>query len=518
MSIPADTLGADLIWWRSERGWATTVTLFWGAVQPFDDRVHLEARLFDASGSLAASWRMDLAADRPVLIDSGEPGPWRGAGDGILALYACTEGPPSEPARRHFHRLYPLVDWRGPGGEMAHLHSDQVIQRGRHLTQRITEVVIAETADEHNALVILNGEEAQAAGALEISVRSASGDIRTVRHARAMAPFSVNRIGLREAMPDLARLCDGGPATVSARFASRGLFTRPYVETTGARYGAYHAGDVYEWAALPHFVHALIGGEVDPAAVIHDATTRTFVNLLHSHGDFEADVPVDARLYDLQGRCVAERAGWLIASRHGLARADVAGLLPDPSRHFRGHIALSFSAGSKQAVPRRLQALVEYRSAASVAHVMTWSDEWNSVVRLARRDRMAHPVAIESWCRVLQRPGVSTEVAITHAGHPGYARAARVQLRLLDARSEVTRVDFELEAFATRFARVDELFPQAAARLAPTGLGVLVASSASDLANMAFTRRSPGGSLAAEHFMPLLARAGDGRWVAAAGR
>jgi hypothetical protein len=436
----------------------------------------------------------------------------------VLALYACTEGPPSEAAREKFLRLYPLVGWHGPRGEIASLHSDQVIRRGRETVQAITEIAVLEDATERNALVILNGEEHQAPGALELTFTNTRGEHKQGRYMKGMAPFEVHRIVLRELASGLDGFASGQPLIVSGRFESRGLFTRPYVETTGTRYGIYHAGDVYHWAPLPHFVHALVDGEVNPMAVVHDARTRTIVNLLHSHGDLEDDVAVDARLYDLQGRCVAQRPSWQVARRHGLSRADVADLLPDPAQPFRGHIALSFRPPPGQPVPRRLQALLEYRGETSVAHVMAWSDEWNSAVRLARRDRRDRPARVQSYFRVVDRGDCTTEIAVTNAGHPGYSRAAHVLLQLEGPEGPIAQTRFELAPYATRMALLSEFFPQARAQLAPGGLGLVVASSESDLANVAFTRSSASGALAAEHFLPLDAMDEEGRWLAAAGR
>ncbi len=516
--LPADTLGADLIWWRSSHGWSTNVTLFWSRFQQFADTIHLQALLFDRAGQCVATWRIGLPAAHPILIDSTAPGPWQGHGDGMLALYACTDGPPSEAARKKFHRLYPLVGWHGPLGEIASLHSDQVIRRGRDKVQAITEIVAIENDTERNALVILNGEEHQEPGALALTFTNADGERMDGSYMEAMSPFEVHRIALREIAPGLGEFARGQPFTVSGRFESHGLFTRPYVETTGARYGIYHAGDVYAWAPLPHFVHALVDGEVNPMAVVHDGSTRTIVNLLHSHGDLEDDVAVDARLYDLQGRCIAQRPSWQLARRHGLSRADVADLLPDPSQPFRGHIALSFRPLPGQPVPRRLQALLEYRADASIAHVMAWSDEWNSAVRLARRDRRDHPALLQSYFRVVERTDCATGISITNAGHPGYARSAQIALELHGPQGLIAKTSFELAPYATRMAPVLEIFPNAREQLSPGGIGLLIASSESDLANVAFTRSSASGALAAEHFLPLQALGEDGRWLVAAGR
>lgn len=505
VTLPSNALGADLIWWRTSQGMRTTVCVMWGKSQAFPDSVHLRAVLFNAGGDAVGSWRMALAPDQPIFIDSASAGPWRefDAGDGVLVLYACTDGDASEAARTRFSRLFPIVDWRAPGGHAVTLHSDQVIHRGGNALQHFTEIVAIEDPDETNALVFLNGEEVQPQGALEVSITNVAGISRSATYDQPMRPFSVNRIALVALFPDLVIFAGGDPILTSGTFASRGVRSRPYVETTGRRWGAYHAGNVYNWRPLPHFVHALIGGEVNPMAVLHDAGTRTFVNILHSHGDVDEDVDVDAALFDTQGACVARRPAWRRALRHGLARADIAELLPDPASPFRGHISLSFAPEPGRAVPRRLQALLEYRRAESVARVMAWSDEWNSKRRLAQRDRSPDPPRHRSWYRVWEDPDSTTELSITNAGHPGYNRSADVRVTLRAAAGPVGQTDFELAPFATRMVTVEELFPGAREALAPAGLGLALIESRSDLANVAFTRHRASGAIAAEHFLSL---------------
>jgi hypothetical protein len=500
---PANALGADLIWWRTSDGMRTVVTVLWGRVQEFADAVHLQAVLFDAQGEPVEAWRIELPPDQPVFIDSAADGPWRRSrgADGVLALYVCTEGDPSAEARSRYNRLFPLLDWQLADGRVASLHSDQTISRNPGKVQEFTEIVVLESADERNALVLLNGEEPQAENALELIFRNASGASRSASYPSSMQPFTAHRIELAALLPELVDFSGGQPLLVSGIFNSRGLFSRPYVETTGKRWGAYHGGGIYHWSELPYVAHALIGGEVNPAAVLHDEHTRTYVNILHSHGAIEDDVAVDAALFDANGTCLARRPGWRIASRHGLARGDIAELLPDPARPFRGHIALTFAPSRGQAVPRRLQALLEYRRTGSVARVMTWSDEWNSPVRLAKRDRSAAPPSYRSWFRVWQDDGTTTEFAITNAGHNGYDRPAEIHAIYFDHAGGTIETQFSLPAYATRMTNMEQLFPEAIESLRSPAIGVVVLESASDLASVAYTHHHASGTMSAEHFM-----------------
>jgi hypothetical protein len=503
VALPEHILGADLVWWRTARGARTTATVAWGIYHEFPEAVYLRAMLFGADGSLRASWDVTPRTDAPTVFDSAADGPWRAftGEDGILALYACTPAAPGAAARERYFRLYTLLDWRSPDGDLATLHSDQVVRRGRRRLQRFTEIVVLERDGEENALVVLNGEEAQPANALSVTVTNASGERRIAPYAAPMAPFTVHRVALAGLFDGLQAFAGGAPLLVTGTFDSAGLFSRPYVVTTGRRWSAHHAGDVYRWTSRPFVSHAIVSGEVNPMAVVCDADTETWVNILHSHDGHEPDAWVDARLYDLEGRLAADRPRWALARRHGLARLNVADLLPPGTRTFRGHIALRFALDAPADVPWHVQALLEYRRAGGVARVMAWSDEWNSRVKLATRDASASPPLSRSYYRVWCDGDAETQLSITNAGHEGYDRTAAVRALLVGAEGVVAETTFTLPPFATRLADVRELFPDADARLAPTGHGLVIVESASDLANVAFSRHRVSGALAAEHFM-----------------
>ena len=502
---PTHALGADLIWWRTSEGMRTVVSLLWGRLQPFADVIHLQAILFDAEGQQIVAWRIELPPDQSVFIDSDADGPWSSetGRDGVLALYACTDTESSAEACERYNRLVPLVDWRKPDGRVVTFHSEQAIRQNSDKVQEFTEIVVFENDKEHNALVLLNGEQTQVEGALELCFQNARGEVRAVAYPPPMPPFTAHRIEFANLSPGLAEFSEGQPLLVSGRLASRGLFSRPYIETFGDRWGAYHAGNVYHWSQLSFVAHALISGEVNPFAVIHDEQTRTIVNILHSHGSLEDDVPVDAALFDLEGHCVARRSNWRMATRHGLARADISELLPDADKPFRGHLALSFAPEHGKPVPARLQALVEYRGLESVARVMTWSDEWNSRIRLARRDRSSAATIFRSYFRVCRDANTTTEIAVTNAGHPGYDRTANA--RLIYRRPGHTDLEntLTLAPFATCMTALEELFPEIVGSEGDTDHGIVLLESSSDLASIGFTRDRRTGALAAEHFLVL---------------
>lgn len=361
MSRPVEnSLGADLVWWRTSEGMRTVVCLYWGGDHAFDQPVHLTACLHGADGGELTRWRIALTQDLAVMFDSGTPGEWSPylGIDGILALHLCTDEPPGPDALKH-ERLYPSIDWRAADGHLATLHSDQIISRHVTKPQGFTEIVVVETDTEHNALVILNGDQSQAPGALSLTVANHRGESRSAGYAPAMPPLSVTMVSLASLFPGLADFGEGRPLLVEGRFDSRGLFTRPYVVTTGSRRGVYHGGDVYQWTPVHPVKHAMIQGEVNPMAVLVDADTRTWINLLHSHDGHEQDMPVDVRLFDDAGHCVFEQSQSFTAVRRKLTRIDVSSLLPPGTERFSGHVSLSYSIIKDQPVPTHVQALVE---------------------------------------------------------------------------------------------------------------------------------------------------------------
>ncbi|MRD46812.1 hypothetical protein GHT07_05965 [Caenimonas koreensis DSM 17982] len=496
--------GAEYLWWRSEEGMRTTIALFRSGRQTGTTCLPIEAVLFDREGGVAARWQFELQPERACIIDSGVAGPWTTAGpiNGVLALYVCPD-PPQDPRQTDSTlRLYPLVTWRRADGRIASLHSDQALSLGTSQPQRFTEIVVCESADERNALIIVNGETPQAAGALTLTVHNAAHEARNARYAPAMAPHTVHRIVLADLFADLPHFAGSDALLVSGTFASLDLETRPYVETTGQRWGLYHAGDVYKWHPRPYLQHAYVDGEVNPMAVVNNDVVTTWVNLLHSHDGMEDDTPVDVRLYDDTGRCVASLPRWTQARRHRLTRFCVSELLEDPSQPFSGHIAITFSPEPGQDVPYHVQALMEYRSAHVVARVMGWSDEWNSDIKRARRSRLGQADEIRAYFMVWNDAELESLVAIANAGHSNYQDSATAELTLLGPDGPVMKDTISIAPYASAFFAVGERFPAWHEHL-KAGAALLIISSCSDLASIAFTRHRASGALAAEHFLAL---------------
>jgi hypothetical protein len=368
--------------------------------------------------------------------------------------------------------------------------------------------------------VILNGSERQAPGSIHVVARNHRGQSREATYAPALEPFSVHRLHLAEMLTGLAEFAEGRHLSVSGRCSCPGLYIRPYVVTEGRSLNAYHGGDRYEWDGLPHFVRNFLRrGEVNPMVAIHQESLTTTVNLLNSHGHLEDDFWVDARLYDQAGRLVAERERWLLARRNGLARGEIADLLPDPAHGFVGHIALNFSEHKAAWYPRRLQALLEYRTPVSAARVMAWSDVWNARHKLAELNRALgdflpvhkiYPpeclhdagVTYHGHYRVWCKPPIISHIAVTNCGvEPDYTLRAPYLLQLRNRRGETLDYRGDLAPQATDWGRIDQLFPNVSEFAGPDAIVMATIDSTADLAVMHLTEHQSSGVFSAEHFL-----------------
>lgn len=489
----------------------TLVTVHSLAIEVVVGDVTLECVLFDGEGEDRARWTAPLRPGTCLAIDSAHLDEWTTAPpieSGVLAVYV--RGRLVDAAGAGHLRLYSMVDWYSDRGDVASLHNDQSIVRGRTTPDSITEIAILESPRERNSLVFVNGEEPQPIGALTLTVTNSGGASRSATYPEMMRPFTAHRVQLAELFPELDAFGGGEQVSVGGEFAGKGLYTRPHVTTEGQRFSAYHGGDVYAMSPLPGIHFRLLGaGEVNPMAVVHrPGEIETSVNFFNSHGELEESFWVDAELFDGQGRSVARREKWRCAKRHALIRANVSELLPDPREKFGGHIALTFTPADAHEYPRRLQALLEYRSPMGTAHVMAWSDEWNSRIRMHRRAREG-ALPLRSFYRAIVRDRFSTFISVTNAGHGGYREVAPVSIALVNRSGERQVVERDLGPYATLFENVVTLFPDAARFLAPLGVGVVEVESTFDLANVQFTRSEISGAWAAEHFMAAMTRAGE---------
>ena len=511
---PANALGADLFWWRETGAVHTLVTIHGLTFDGLLDDVVLECVLFDEAGEPRATWRVEMA-DRPfVAIASERLGDWIDSppaiASGVLAVYTHGTHRPGLSKGDKYRRLYSMVDWYSATDGLSGLHNDQSVVPGEDKAIDLTEIAVLETADARNSLVIVNGETPQSPRTLSVTATNSGGVTRETFYEPAMKPFTVHQVRLAELFPQLAAFGDGGHLSIGGRFAGRGMYLRPYVVTEGARFSAYHGGDVYRFKPLPAFHYRLLGnGEVNPMAVLHrPGEVETTVNLFNSHGSVEESFWVDAELYDESGMLVVRREQWRCARRHALVRGDLTELLDDASRPFSGHISLSFTPTDLPEYPRHLQALLEYRSAGGAARVMAWSDEWNSRVKLHVRKQHGQ-LPLRSYYRSLAGRGFTTFVSVTNAGHAGYIESAPYSVTLINAAGVRRETSGALAPRQTLLASVEALFSGAAEFLAPGGVGMIEVESTYDLANVQFVRHDATGAWGAEHYMAATTRAGD---------
>jgi hypothetical protein len=506
ISVPGHLLRGDLFWWRESPDIHTLITL-WGlplAQEAKANRLTFVFALFNPQGELQTHWQQDLSATELLAIDSAHPPssvqiPGR-LTEGVLAIFATTDSP--LPPEFKSGGLKYMVDWYSGAGELVSLHSDQRLEQHPKPVEW-TEIVVLETLEQQNLLVVINGPIQQLAHSLSIEIKNADNQVQTASYG-SMRPFSLHKIWLNQLFPDLLDFCQGAPVSLSGIFAAQGIFCRPYVMTQGKQYwSGYHGGNRYNWSGLPQLLYSYLGaGEVNPMVVLNRPGLTTAVNLLHTHGEIETDFWVDVRLYDQAGQLVVDRPRWLLAKRHQLSRGEIRALLPDPEADFIGHIALRFAAGDHPVYPGRLQALMEYGTPISTARVMAWSDLWNS--RDRQRIAQLKQRQYAGYYRILDRPGLSSYLAITNAGVGlDYAATAPYQLRLENRQGQPLIYQGSLPPQGTDFGAIADFFPTLDDFWSETGIGLVVIESQFDLACMHFSHNLASAVWSAEHFLPL---------------
>ncbi len=503
-TMPANMLGGDLIWWREGAGVHTLVTLAWelaGLTGP--EALELHFVLHDESGGPVHRWTWPYAPGDVIVIDSARLQDAPRIQRGVLGIFATGEGELVDRTTNRYSRLYSLVDWYSDDGELVALHNDHSLTHDGQARIELTEMVVHETRFEHNSLVFANGYLPLRAGGIKLHVRNHRGETREIENPDEVMPFTIVEIELRRHIEGILDFVDDKPATVEGLLDSPWLFARPWVMTRGTRQSGYHGGDRYSWRGLRQSEYDFLGrGEVNPMAVVRRAGLRTHVNVFNSHDDgVEGDQYIDARLYSGDGTLVTSRDRWLAAPDQGADHGDLDGLIPGDG-DFTGHVSLTFTPKSTGEYPRRLQALMEYRTDVNTSRVMAWSDTWSTPLRLLQQiPRLA-------GYRVWARPSFTTYISITNAGprpHVDgtgeYEHVAEysITLRAPDGRS--SSVSGVLAPHATRFASVYELFPEAKDLLGELGVGWLVVESFEDLALVQFTHHDRSGVWSAEHFM-----------------
>lgn len=503
-------LGEELFWWRESPDLHTLITIYWGAYDLPDEPIVLHLGLFDPTGRLAGVWQKRLAHGQVAVIDSRDwenlPSFTPTVSEGILAVTVLSQRPPSPLLKSQYRRLYAMTDWFGEKGELGSLHSDQCRRPGR-ATIEFTEIAFKETERERHALILLNGPESQAAGAVTLTIKNHLGQKRSAIYQPPMRPYSIHRLWQSDLFPGLIEFSGGHTLYLGGTFQAQGLFTRPYVLGEGSFLSIYHGGNRYRWRSLPGLMFRYLGqGEMNPMLALHEEGITTTVNLFNSHGDLEEDFWVDAELFDEDGHPAGRREKWLSARRYGLSRGHLRDLLADPRVPFRGHIALRYSECNRPCYPRHLQALVEYRSAVNYSRIMAWSDCWNTPDRLTFARDVDYRCFFRLWCQ----PPLQSRIAITNCGSaPDYSETATFLLHLVrpDGRRHTHRSSVGPKATLFLFPHevIDDL--ESFAGCSPVLLALI--ESPFDLAVVQTTRHPQSGVMAGEHFLAAATRVGE---------
>ena len=265
------------------------------------------------------------------------------------------------------HRLYGLIDWYGEPDDIVTLHSDHcVLLEPQALT--LTEIALRPWEFTDPQLVFLTAADELPAGAWTLTVTNWVGESLTRTVDQAWAPWRVHHIDLESLFGNLVGLSDGHELSLTGDRLAHRTFARPYVVSGGLGLSAYHGGDLYDWDDMPWHRYVLLGeGEVNPMIVVETDEVSTDVTFFNTHGHLEDDFWVGVRVYDGDGALVAHEPKFRHVERNQIVDASFADLLAGVTRPFAGHAAFTFSDADRPAYPGRLQALMAYRGARSMA-------------------------------------------------------------------------------------------------------------------------------------------------------
>ena len=488
----------QLFWWRENPNLHTLITL-WGyplAALNQIESFKLTFVLFDVNGNFQTCWERSLNKKQCIFWDSATCCETQlNLTEGVLAVFveAVNASIDIKPSS-----LYSIIDWYSESGEIVTLHSDQLIHPNNKSSEW-TEIVIRETSTAQNSLVVINGSVSQPENSITLEIQNHLGKTLETVYQPQMNPFSIHKLKLRELFPNLLDFADGNHVTVTGKFTSKGVFIRPYVVTEDVYLSGYHGGDRYSWQGLPAIAYRYMGkGEVNPMMALHQKDLTTTVNLLNTHGDLEQDFWVDAYLYDETGKLVTKRDRWLLAGRNRLNRGEIQDLLPD-NASFVGHVALNFSQDEHDFYPRRLQALMEYRTTKNTARVMAWSDVWNWRDRQKYVEDLTYVAYFRVWCK---SPLISY-ISLTNCGiDPDYELSLEYTLRLQKEDGESLSYCGAIPPQGTIYQPVTYFFPEIKDFLGDRKVALVVIETKGDIASMHLSHNQNSGVYGAEHFLP----------------
>jgi hypothetical protein len=498
---PSVSIGHDLYWWRhDDDGLRTAVSLYWPDGWECD-RVVAVLRWFDGNGTLAAEHEVLLAADRMLSVDSSAPPvplpAGLAGGNAVLSIELFADAEPVESDEDR-HRLYGLIDWYSDDGDIATLHSDHCVLLDPQ-TLTLTEIALRPWEHTDPQLVMLTAGEALASGGWTFTVTNATGATMTRSVEEVWEPWRVHRVDLNKLFGDLENFAGGKEIALTGSRIGHRIFCRPYVVARSPALSAYHGGDLYDWDDMPWHRHALLGeGEVNPMIVVDTDEVSTDVTFFNTHGHLDEDFWVGVRVYDGGGVLVAHEPKFRHVERNRIVGASFADLLGGVARPFAGHAAFTFSEADRDAYPGRLQALMAYRGAQSVARIMAWSDEWNTPQR-----RIAHRQAkapYRSYFRLLGAPFLECWLGVTNAGNHELDEVADYTVIVENHDGDRVSAEHTLAPWATDWRPLDDVVPGATSVLGGTN-GLLLVESDSDLAMVCFTRNRTSGRWSAEHLM-----------------
>jgi hypothetical protein len=510
---------AYLVWFRDTDKIKTSVSFWMRAFVSVTEsqRFYLRCELRDAHGRLVcelareASIEDFVVVNRDTFVDESD---WR------VRWHAARldrdapwmlESVLSIEVRDADHRALPPrllhlgVDWFGATG-IASLHSDIQGYEDSHSLE-ITEISVNETNYEHNSIIFINGLKANFNRAITLVATNVKNETIKAAVQIDWTPYTVQQIALAEVFPELVRFGAGRPVLIQGTLALDGVWQRPYVLTESARFGVYHAGNRFAWNDTPALKHRFDGRESNPMFVRIDDEMTTVAHLMNTHGSVVQDVWIDCEVFDLAGQRVFARERFACVARNRLTSIDLAEVLSSLPRPLFGHVSFRFTTTEAEIYPGRLQALMEYGTARSVARIMAWSDMWNWSLRRKHAKALLSTSHYRAWIG----NGKRTWVALTNTSvDANYSECAKLILKLRCSDREYV-VERTIEPNATLYAQIETLFalPFGVDKSRPA---LFVCESEHDIAGVQFTLNDGNGAWCAEHLLPVSTITEDGVW------
>jgi hypothetical protein len=465
---------SGLTWVAAGDGLDTTVRVHHYWADAYGIEPELTAELLDPQGRTVAAWDVELAPHgaldldvRAICAEHGVPLPF----EGQLLLTA------SHPDLVEGRPVQVFGEYRGRVGSTG-VHGQYGLQR-RPAAQWISGMLVDAEPGAVTSVVVTNAYDGPGAGGRARSVvrlYDADGVCRTAGLPR-LAPRESRRVRLDELFDDVAGFLAGrtGHLIVSVPCPSSRLLV--LTEYPDGRVIANHGTIDRVFDQAPGVLAPAAGLPPHPVASLPvrcDAERETVVTLPNRWGPRPSWCTAVIDVFDLDGSLVGSIRELVPTNGVRVVRIGerLAGGGPRPD--LRGHAELRVLPDRALAEwPAVIDVIVGFEEHGRLAgDVQVGSDFFNVVDTtgvpgpLVRRTRVTAPVRTAD--------GVRSWLFLSHPVAAGDAPPASVRLTLVDADGQGVAVEStELPAHGALCRAVDDLFPDAAGLLGPSGRGTV---------------------------------------------